>query len=194
MTENTEDQESLKSELDLLKERAKLLKISFHPSIGLDTLKAKVNERLADDAPEVKAEVETIPHVHKPLPETAAARKIRKRKEASKLVRIRVTNMDSAKSKHPGEIFTVSNSTVGTFKKYVPFGVDEGFHVPQIILNVMQERMFTQHYTVKGPDGQSINKNRRVREFNIEILDPLTPQELKDLAQRQAMANNISDQ
>jgi hypothetical protein len=32
-----------------------------------------------------------------------------------------------------------------------------------------------------------------VKEFAIEILDPLTPQELKDLAQRQAMGNRIED-
>jgi len=191
MTEKAKEKETLKSELDLLKERAKLLNISFHPSIGLDTLKAKINERLADTSNKEKSE---ILHEQKPVTESLAAQKMRKRKEASKLVRIRVTNMDSAKAKHPGEIITASNSVIGTFKKFVPFGVDEGFHVPQVIVNVMQERMFTQHYSVKGPDGQNINKHRRVKEFNIEILDPLTPKELKDLAQRQAMANNISDQ
>lgn len=44
------------NELDLLKQRALNMGISFHPSIGLDALKAKVNAKLAEDKTEAGEE------------------------------------------------------------------------------------------------------------------------------------------
>ena len=98
--------------------------------------------------------------------------------------------MNPAKAAYPGEIFTVSNSVVGTHKKYVPFNADSGWHVPQIILNMIKAREYMHHYIVPGPKGSKINRQKLVKEFSVEILDPLTAKELKDLAQRQAMANS----
>lgn len=181
-------EEIVVDELELLKQRADQLGIKYHPSIGLDTLRDKVNAALKTETSETNPEPEVAPEL------TAAqieAKRIRELKaKANELVRIRVTCMNPAKKDWPGEIFTAGNSVVGTFRKMVPFEAE--WHVPRIILNMMQERKYQSFYKVKTPKGE-VTRNKLVKEFAIEILPPLTPKELKELAQRQAMANGTAE-
>lgn len=60
--------------------------------------------------------------------------------EALKLIRCRVTCMDSAKKEWNGEIITVSNSVVGTVRKYVPYNSDAPYHLEQIIISALREK------------------------------------------------------
>jgi hypothetical protein len=46
-------------------------------------------------------------------------------------------------------------------------------------------------YPVKTMHGVTVRKGKLIKEFAIEVLPQLTPEELRDLAQRQAMANAI---
>lgn len=108
--------------------------------------------------------------------------------DASRLIRVVVSCMNPLKKEWEGEIFTVANSLVGTYKKFVPFNIDEGFHIPHIIYEQLKERMFQTFVSEKGPRGERIKRGKQVKEFAIQLLDPLTAEELKDLAQRQAMA------
>lgn len=118
----------------------------------------------------------------------------KRKQQAGELVRVVVVNMNPNKKDIEGEVFTVSNSTLGTFRKYVPFGNDEGWHVPRIILNAMRDRK-CQIFTVrKTKDGREIPESKLINEFAIEELPALTPDELRDLAQRQAMANGTDKQ
>ena len=41
------------------------------------------------------------------------------------------------------------------------------------------------------PNGEKTRKGKLIKEFNIEILPPLTEQELKDLAKEQAARHSI---
>lgn len=170
-------------ELTTLKARADLLGVSYHPSIGVDKLREKINAKLADEAPSTQPE--TAATVGE---ETAAAKKLRLQREAMALVRIRVTCMNPNKKEWEGELFTVGNANVRTITKYVPFNADEGWHVPQILLNQLRERECQVFTTVKDEKGNNVRKGKLIKEFAIEVLPPLTPAELKDLAQRQAMA------
>ena len=111
--------------------------------------------------------------------------------EATKLVRIRVTCMNPAKKEWEGEIITVGNAGVGTYKKYIPFNADEGWHVPNIIYQALQERQCQVFVSSKTKNGVTIRQGKLIKEFAIEVLPPLTEEELKDLAQRQAMAKSI---
>jgi hypothetical protein len=43
------------------------------------------------------------------------------------------------------------------------------------------------YHTVQDNKGNKVRKSKLVNEFNIEVLPALTKEELKDLAQRQAM-------
>jgi len=190
MTDSNDIQQP--DELSLLKDRAKKMGIKFHPSIGLEKLRDKVNRVInsQEASTQITEEADT-PVVKAVKPETKAQREARMRKEASKLVRVKINCMNPNKTEYEGEIFTVSNSIVGTFKKYVSYNNEEGWHIPQIILKHLQERKCQVFYTVKGPRGEKVRKGKLISEFAIEIMPPLTTQELKELAQRQAMANNI---
>ena len=183
--------DELPSELEILKKRATTLNIKFHPSIGVDTLRAKVTAAL-EAGPDAKAPstIAAPVNVIKPI-ESIDARNKRLRTESAKLIRVRVTCMNPNKKEWEGEVFTVSNSVVGTFKKFVQFDADEGWHIPTIIYKHLKERQCQVFTTVKGPRGNKIRKGKLIKEFAIEVMDPLTGEELDALAQRQAMANNL---
>lgn len=172
------------NELTSLKARADMMGISYHPSIGLEKLREKVNNHLADVKEEVKQDTVEAK-------ETQAQRAERKRKEAGELVRIRVTCMNPAKKEWEGEIITAGNSTVGTFRKYIPFNSDEGWHVPRIIYNQLVSRQCQVFTTVNDNRGNKVRRGKLIREFAIEVMSPLTAEELQELAQRQAMSNAI---
>lgn len=165
------------SELEQLKKRADVLGIKYPKNITVETLREKVNETLTPKT-EKESDVKTANL-------TKAQRSRELRKEATKLVRVRVTCMNPNKKEWQGELFAVSNSYIGTVKKFVPFGTE--WHVPQVILNMMKARQFQQFYTEKAKNGQKITKGRLVKEFSIDVLEPLTEEELKELARTQAM-------
>jgi hypothetical protein len=181
-------EEVLKDELTLLKERAAIMGIQYHPSIGVDKLREKVTAALKDPS---EPEEQAVEQAETSAPETKAQAHMRFRKEASVLIRVRLTCMNPAKQKWEGEIFTVSNSVIGTMKKFIPFHAEEGWHIPQALLNIIQERHYQAPYTERGTKGQEIRKYKMAKEFSIEILPPLTVEEMKDLATQQAIANRI---
>ena len=183
-----EETEVVTDELTVLKARADKLGISYHPSIKLEKLRAKVKEFLADDG-EVDAEDEA-PVASTKEKETANQLRVRKRKESNALVRIRVACMNPNKKEWDGEIITTGNSAVGTIKKYVPFNAEDGYHVPRMIYEQLLQRQCQVFYTHKDSKGNKSRKGKLIKEFSIELLPPLTAGELKDLAQRQAMAKS----
>jgi hypothetical protein len=174
-------------ELTKLKQRADLMGMKYHPNIGVEALRARINAKLNDEPdPDEKvalAKTEAAPEV-----ETEAQLRKRMKEECTALVRINVTCMNPAKKEWDGEIFTVGNSFLPTQKKMVPFNTTEGFHVPKIMFDVIKGRECQIFYTEKAKNGVKVRKGRLIKEFSVEVLDPLTPTELKELAQRQAMA------
>lgn len=164
-------------ELTALKARADMMGVKYHPSISLEKLKEKITAHMnaGEDKP-----------VAEPEMDRAALQK-----SASELMRIRVTCMNPAKKEWEGEIFTVGNAVVGTFKKYVPFNADEGWHVPRIIYEQLKDRECQVFTTVRDSRGNSTRKGKLIKEFAIEVLPNLTEEEIKELAQRQAMAKSV---
>ena len=186
-----EQDEPVLDELTLLKQRAQTLGIKFHPSIGLEALRSKVNGAITGEEEAEPADDVAVAAVE-PVVETKVQLRNRLRKEAAKLVRIRITCMNPNKKEWKGEVFTASNSMVGTFRKFVPFNVEDGWHVPQILLNMIKARQFQTFYTVKNDRGVAIRKGKLVPEFAIEVLPPLTEKELTELARRQAMSGSVN--
>ena len=186
MQELPNEDELVVDELEVLKARADKLGIKYHPSISLAKLKEKVSEGLKEDSPE---EVETV----KPGKETDVQLKARKRREANALIRIRVSCMNPNKKEWDGEIITTGNTNTGTIKKFVPFNSDEGYHVPHMIYEQLLQRQCQVFVTVKDNRGNKVRKGKLIKEFAIEVLPPLTEKELKELAQRQAMASGSAD-
>lgn len=191
MTEVIDNNEDLpqESELDSLKAKAKLMGIKFHPSSGVDSLKAKIEEATSGEPAPAEPAVEKAPALTKA--ETANAARVKLKKEATKLVRVNITCMNPNKKDWDGEIFTTGNMVTGTIKKMVPFNVD--FHVPQMILTMIEQRYCQVfHTTVDPATRRKTNQGKQIKEFAIRVLPPLTPEELSDLAQRQAMAAGTS--
>lgn len=168
----------LEQELEMLKTRASLLGIKYHPNISVDKLREKIDALDATQDVGIKASSE----------EDKRAALIR---EANKLVRVRITCMNPAKKEWEGEIITVSNSVIGTIRKYIPFNADDGWHVPQAILNMLNERMCQVFNSVPDSKGNMVRKGKLVKEFSIEVLPDLTSSELHDLAQRQSMSKAV---
>jgi hypothetical protein len=179
-------EEIKQDELTVLKARADRMGMSYHPSIGLDKLKEKITEALSKQKPQTVQEVNVVS-----AEETENQRKVRKKREATKLVRVRITCMNPNKREWPSEVFTVSNSVVPKQERCVPFGVE--WHVPQIMLNMIQQRQCQVFYSVRDKWGNNFRQGKLIKEFAVEILPDLTREEIKDLAQRQAMASGTSE-
>lgn len=170
------------TELSLLKERADTMGVKYHPNIGVATLKEKISlvqgAEILETPGDDKAYSET---------ETPGQRLVRKKREATKLHRVRVTNMNPQTATHLGAIYSVGNSQIGFIKKYIPYGAESGWHVPSIILTFLQNKVFTVFYEVKV-DNKVIKRSKTVPEYSIEMMAPLTSAELEELAQRQRVA------
>ena len=184
-----EDEVVVQDELDALKARANLLGVKFHPSISLEKLREKVNAAVTSDGASTSEEEAKDPA--EPKQETIGEKRKRLKTEALKLVRIRLTCLNPAKKEWEGEIITVGNSLIGSVKKFVPFNADDGWHVPHVIYQQLKERQCQIFHTATDARGNKVRKGKLIKEFAIEVLPPLTKEELDELARRQAMAKAI---
>lgn len=184
-----EDEVVVQDELDALKARANLLGVKFHPSISLEKLREKVNAAVTSDGAATSEEEAKDPA--EPKQATIGEKRKRLKTEALKLVRIRLTCLNPAKKEWEGEIITVGNSLIGTVKKFVPFNADDGWHVPHVIYQHLKERQCQIFQTATDARGNKVRKGKLIKEFAIEVLPPLTKEELDELARRQAMAKAI---
>lgn len=178
------------SELDLLKQRARLMGIQFSNNIGVDALKKKIEEATSEPKDQVNPLGPDIPEEETPM---QLRRRIRD--ENMRLVRIRITCLDPKKKDLQGEILTVANEYIGTVRKFVPFGevTEEGYHVPFILFKMLKRRKFLNIKTIKDKrTGTTRVESSYVPEFAIEVLDQLTESELKQLAAAQSAAGSVS--
>ena len=108
---------------------------------------------------------------------------------AMKLTRIVVVPNDPLMSSYPGLIFTVGSSRINNgrmIKKFVPFNNEEGWHVPQIILNQIENAEMQKFKTVTTPNGEKVLEPYLTKKFNVRVLPPLTQEEMDSLAAAQA--------
>ena len=202
-----EDDEADKqpSELEMLKRRADMMGVGYSNNIGLDALKAKIQAKMDGEKDEPKKETAPVASTQTASTdvnaltgnETKPAKKVSLRqhlqREKMKLVRVRITNLDPKKKDLPGEIITVANEYLGTVRKFVPFGevTDNGYHIPQCIYDMLKERTFVSIKTRKGPKGEQIVEHQNAREFSLEVLPPLTADELAKLGAAQQAAGGL---
>jgi hypothetical protein len=178
-----ENTEVVQDELASLKTRADMLGISYHPSIKLDKLREKVLAHMTEEVAETPVAVE----------ESEQQMKRRIKEECLRLVRVRITCMNPAKKEWQGEILSAGNSVIGTVKNYVPFNTEDGWHVPQILLNMMEERMCQVFTSTTDSRGNTTRRGKQIKEFAIEYMPALTPDELAKLAARQAATKSLED-
>jgi hypothetical protein len=188
--ETSAESAPLPDELTVLKMRAAAMGITHSNNISVETLRAKIEAKKngTEEVAPVVAEVNPLAGETEVPTKVLTIAEYLKR-EQMKLVRIRVTNMDPKDKDLQGQIFTVANEYLGTVRKYVPFGEksEDGWHVPYCIYELLKAQEFI-NITSSGRNGQEQVSHKAVKKFAIEVLDPLTPQELNRLASTQAAA------
>ena len=198
------------NELDVLKQRARMMGVEFSNNIGVETLRERIRAKAEEQS---NATAAPAPALFDPAlipaatqqagfqantgggssalgiePKPAKPLTLRQylQREHMKLVRVRITNLDPKKKNLPGEVFTVANEFLGTVRKYIPYGEvsDNGYHVPYCIYRELENRRFLDIRTFKErANGNQIRIEQRwAKEFAIEVLPHLTPTELKQLA------------
>lgn len=179
--------------------RAKLSKfgIASSPNSSLELLRAKLAEAEGNIEPStlVQEEVaETKPTETKAV-ESKADITNRVKKEATKLIRVRIKNLNPYKQDLHGEIFTVANEVIGKVSKYVPYDdAGDSYHIPNCIYKMLLSKKYLQVKTITDP----VSKTRRITqswvpEFSIEVLPQLTTEQLEELAFKQEAARKFEE-
>lgn len=194
--EEQEDEETqvtgAPSELELLRKRADLLGIRYRSNTGVEKLRSMIAAKLAEENPSAKAAAPSEGDTVTVEPKSKQQQIREARAKALELVRIRVTCQNPLKTEWESEIFTFGNSLVGTIKRLVPFETE--WHVERALYEMIKERKYQHFFNKKDPNtGRQVRTSKLVPEFAIEVLPPLTVKELKELAQRQAMADGTQD-
>lgn len=116
------------------------------------------------------------------------------RAQALRLVRVRIQNLDPNDSALSGAIISLQNKYTGKVAKYVPFGEESenGYHIPWMMYEHLKQWKFPLRKEVKGGRfGVKTYKTVMVPKFNVELLPPLTMEELQELAKHQRASQSI---
>lgn len=182
-------------EMTILKQRATMMGIKFSNNIGLEALRKKVADAQEGITEQEQAEVNPLATAPAAVQEDKLSMAQRIRLENTRLIRVRIQNLDPKKKDLPGEILTVANDYMGTVRKFVPYGeaTDNGYHIPYCLYKLLKSRKFLHVSVKKGRNGKERVEQQWVREFAIEILPQLTEEELKQLGQAQLAAGSLND-
>ena len=179
---DAQDVEIQEDELTVLKRQADIMGVRYHPSIGVEALRAKLEEARSKTETEDRAKNAAVNQL-----KSAEAEKLKRIRAARELVRVRITCMNPLKKEYEGEIFSVGNSEIPTITKFVQF--EREYHVPRIMLNMIKNRKYQTFFEERTPNGGKVKRGKLIREYAVEELPPLTAAELQELKQRQLMAH-----
>lgn len=191
MTDDVTAAEKL-AELEALRAQAQLLGIPFHTNTGAKRLSELIAEHQApkdepaggtDGVNEPKASTPATTQAAAPL--TAGERAQEVRKQALKLVRVIITPNDPNKRDYDGDFFSGGNSLIGTHTRYVPYNNENGWHVEQIILDIIRSKKITRFVKVKTAGGVEVREARYSPAYAIQVLPDLTKEELAALGASQ---------
>lgn len=195
------------TELESLQARADLMNLKYDKRLGLEKMRELVNTAVLAETPplpnleepvvetpvvntavtvdQLAAAISAVPEV--PQVETLSEKRYRLKQEARKLVRVHIMNMNPARKDWECETYSVGNNFIGNITRVVPFNTD--WHIEQALLNALQERECTIFREKKDQStGQMVKRMVKIKELQIAVLPPLTEKEIRELAQRQAMA------
>lgn len=186
--------------LENIKQQADAMGVKYHHRAGIEKIQFAINSHISkQENVEPEESLEILPAEGLGLRKftgkefmTEAQYQEKQfneiRRNAGRLVRCRIQNMNPNKKEYEGEIFSVGSAKIGTHKKFVPFNTGEPYHLPQIIFDALKEKKCSVFFNAVGRNGQKTRKSRLINEFILETLTPLTQGEIKELARRQAMA------
>lgn len=189
--DNFDDDFEIPSRLEELKKKADLLNISYHPSIGEDKLAEKIKRHQEKfTKPEQKQEQKKAIPIAGHVDRNEAVKL--HRAQINKLIRCKIRNLNPAKKNWPGEWCSVGSAKLGTITKFIPTNSDSYF-VPKILLEELRQKEYSEFFVERARNGVKIKRSRLTKEYIIEELPPLSPEELKDLADKQALAGAVDN-
>ena len=113
--------------------------------------------------------------------------------EANKLIRVIVRSNNPLKRDHAGDIFTVGNKLLNggkSVKKYIPYNNEDGWHIP----NILYEHLMAaecQIFKKVTRNNQEFMEPTNIKAFNVEVLPPLTEDEIEKLRVKQKSTGSI---
>lgn len=155
-------------------------------------LEKEFEKRLADKAAEIRASFELNAQTDTRVGNQGLL-KLKAKQKAEKLIRCIITNRNPLKQSWEGEIIAVSNDLIGMQRKFVPFSLEEGYHLPQIIVDTLKDKECTVFVNSKTKNGEKVKIGKLIKEYAIEILPPLTAKELEELGRQQAARGSIDN-
>lgn len=182
LDQDEQDDEVQPSRLDNLKKRASALGITYSPNIGEQKLAEKIDAALSG-APQIEDTTQGLAEEKDPI--YALNSKASARERAFLLKRVVIYPVDPRRAQLKGELVFAGNGEIGMVGKYLPFNDKRGFHVPQILLNKLEETTFTEFYNITDALGNEETQVRQRPAFIVQELAPLTEAELEAIAARQ---------
>lgn len=162
------------TELDLLKQQAKELGITFGANISANTLKQRIALHIKEQYEhEIKQE------------ENQKIEQLRS--DNLKLVHVIVTPNDPTKQVLQGEVFSVGNSVLGTLTRFIPFG--ENWLIEEIFYKTLKEKEYQLITTKTDAKGISVPISKMVKAYNIQVLPLPTEDEVSEWARLQQARN-----
>lgn len=191
MSDNHLDPQEQAVMRETLEDQAKLLGISFHPSISDDKLLERVKaakegvpaENNTQDITEAKSikEVKLIPQDQMKFSKELL--KQEQRAKCLQMQRVVVVCNDPAKREWQGEILEVGNNLVGEIRKFVPFGT--AWYIPNMLINMIQEKKYQRFYTRKDKYGNTTRYGKNEPAYSVSFIGNLDEVELAELAKNQ---------
>lgn len=164
---------------DYYKDQARILGLTYRQNIPTEDLKQLVEETLLERSKQEVKPTTAISRLPKAVTEMQQA--------ATSLVRCTIDCLDPNEKERQSMLFTVANDNV-MVKRLVPVnGVV--WHVERILLDHIKTKTYM-HYPNKYMNGKmvaDIERGKQLPLFKIVELPPLTPEELKDLAEQQRL-------
>lgn len=178
-----EETQTVKTERDLLKEKADLLDIEYAGNISTEKLRELVNK--ANEPLEDKKEDKVSNTSDEPVDDL-----VKIRLELTKKVRVLITCNDPLMKEYDTTpYYSFSNSSITLPSITIPLGVD--WHIPNAYVGMLQAMECKIPVKSKDEKGRPITIRRTIKKYNVNILPPLTPKELEELKQAQIMRDGL---
>jgi hypothetical protein len=189
-----------------VRQEADALGIKWHHKHKIETIQKKIDDFHEGVGDEVPEEVPS-PLVEQPVRSKDQERFLAKpvvpmtekqylaekrredRRKVSSLIHCKITCLNPDKRNWNGEFISVGSAKLGTWKKYVPFD-GRPYHLPKIIYDMLKEKKCTLMQNGVDSRGRKAKIPTQINEFNIEVLPPLSKEELDELRVHQARAEN----
>ena len=178
-----EETQTVKTERDLLKEKADLLGIEYAGNISTDKLRELVNK--ANEPLEDKKEDKASNTNNEPVDDL-----VKIRLELTKKIRVLVTCNDPLmKDYDTTPYYSFSNSAITLPSITIPLGVE--WHIPNAYVGMLEAMECKLPVKSKDEKGRPITIRRTIKKYNVNILPPLTEKELEELKQAQIMLDGL---